>query len=476
MKIINRIIFFLISALAVSACIEDGFTSSPADQPDFSIDTLKMGLLLTEEGSPTANFIVYNRASKGISISDIALEGENAAMFRLNVDGLSGKDFHNVEIRANDSIFVMVEARLPQMGSDLPVDVEARIRFNTNGQSRSVVLTAQGQDVTRLRGHIVDSDTRFRAGKPYQIYDSLVVKPGATLTLEAGTRLYFHDGAYMRVAGSLHSLGTVDNHVDMTGDRTDNVLTDVSFDIMSRQWGGIIFTEESNDNILSHTDMRNTWFGIMAVGDGSTSVDKPMLTLRNSRLHNSGENVLTAIHASVVATGCEFAEASYSLVDLRGGQHRFDHCTLANYYLFTAIGGASLQLSHLNNDSDDESGLPYTEALFTNSIIYGLGSDISHGDLSGTSVTLNTCLLRSDGSNDDNFINCIWNEDPLYNTVREDYYFDYRLQADSPARGVADTALALPESAIDYFGITRQGAIGAYEALRPETDGDPSRY
>lgn len=470
MKFLKPLIFVFIIAVSLVSCIEDGFTTSPSDQPAFSTDTLKMGLLLTEEGSPTARFTVYNRASKGISISDIHIEGENASMFRLNVDGLSGREFRDVEIRANDSIFVMVEALLPATGSDLPVDVEANVRFRTNGVDRDVVLSAQGQDVTRLRGVTLDSDTRFRAGKPYQIFDSLVVAPGATLTLEAGTRLYFHDQAYLRVRGQLQSLGTAEAHVDMTGDRTGNVVGDISFDIMSRQWGGVIFNDTSRGNLMSHTDVRNTWYGVVVSGDGSTTSKAPALTLVNSRLHNSGDVVLLADHASVVAAGTEFAEGSYGLVALNGGDHRFDHCTLANNYLFTVIGGPALQMSHLNAESDDGSELPYTKADITNTIIYGLGSDLSHGDLTDTEVYMRNCLFRSKGEDDDHFITCLWDEDPLYYTIRNDYFFDYRLKADSPARGAADESIALPQSTVDAYGTPRAGALGAYETAGPEEE------
>lgn len=469
MKIHKPLIFFFILAAALCSCIEDGFTTSPSDQPSFSTDTLKMGLLFTDEGSPTARFTVYNRASKGISISDIQLEGENASLFRLNVDGLSGRDFHNVEIRAKDSIFIMVDALLPASGSDAPVDVSAKIRFRTNGSDSHVVLSAQGQDVTRLRGCVVDKDTRFTAGKPYQIFDSLVVAPDATLTLEAGTRLYFHDQAYMRVSGRLRSLGTAEAPVDMTGDRTGNVVGQISFDIMSRQWGGVVFDSGSKDNLMQHTDLRNTTFGVIVSGDGNTTAGAPALTLINSRLHNSGELVLMADHASIVAAGTEFAEGSSGLVALNGGDHRFDHCTLANYYLFTAVGGPALQFGHLNADhAQADCELPYLKADITNTIIYGLGTELSHGDLTDTEVYLRKCLLKSKGENDDHFIDCIWGEDPLYYTVREDYLFDYRLKPDSPARGAADESIALPQSAADPYGTPRAGAIGAYETAGPE--------
>lgn len=463
MKFLQRFIFFIIAAAALGSCIEDGFTTSPNDQPVFSADTLKMGMLLTEEASPTARFTIYNRAGKSISISSIAVEGDDASIFRLNVDGMSGSQFHDVEIRANDSIFVLVQAVLPATGVDMPVDFDANILFRTNGVDRRMVINAQGQDVERLHAARITADTRFTAGKPYQVFDSLVVARGATLTLEPGTRLMFHDKARLVIEGCLVSRGTVDAPVELYGDRTGNVVADISFDIMSRQWDGVEIRSGSTGNVIEHTDIRNSWFGLQIAGDGQSTLDQPDLTMVNSRLHNSGGLVFTAVHSAVLAAGCEFAEGADGLVWLQGGKHRFDQCTLANNYLFAAITGPALGLAHIDADSDDGSGQPYGELYMTNSIIYGLGSDLSHGDLTGTAVKLERCLLKSEGTDDDNFINCLWGEDPLYYTVREDYLFDYRLQPESPARQAADPSLRLALSTTDPCGTPRALALGAYE-------------
>lgn len=449
--------------LIFTACIDDSFTDSPSDQPRFSVDTLDMGVVFTEQMTTTYRFTVSNPASKSLSISRIALSGDGADYFRLNVDGFSGREFNNVEIRGKDSIFVFVEATLPPSQADIPVEINAYIDFTTNGVSRSVVLSACGQDVIRLRGQIIDSDTRFDAAKPYQIFDSLVVAPGATLTIGPGTRLLFHDGAYLAVDGRLLTEGTSEAPVTLAGDRTGNVVSDISFDLMSRQWEGVIFGAGSKGNNLSHTVIKNTTYGVTVDGTDAAP-GETTLSLLNCRLRNSGNTVLSAIHADIDAVGCEFAEAGGGLVYLHGGSHSFNHCTFANYYLFSAIGGPAVAFSHLDGESDDMSDKPYLNAVIDNSIIYGLGADLSHGDLTGTDVTLRHCLLKSKGSDDDNFISCIWDEDPLYYTVRSEYLFDYRLCDESPAIGAADPALTSPRAALDSYGLTRGSRpdIGAY--------------
>ena len=97
-----------------TSCIEDAFTHSASDQPSFSTDTVRMGQLFTLDASPTHRFIVYNRHSKGLNISQITFSDDPNSTFRMNVDGISGRQFNNVEIRAHDSIFIFVEATLPE--------------------------------------------------------------------------------------------------------------------------------------------------------------------------------------------------------------------------------------------------------------------------------------------------------------------------------------------------------------------------
>ena len=178
-------------------------------------------------------------------------------------------------------------------GKDALCTYKASIDFTTNGVHRSVPVVAQGQNVKRLKAMTIDADTRFDSTLPYQIYDSLVVAPGATLTLGPGARLCFHDKAMLVVRGTLVAEGTAEAPVIMGGDRTGNVVGDISFDIMSRQWTGVFFTKTSKANRLSHVLLQNTTQGVMIDGDPEADYSTlPQLDLINTRLRNSGGMVL----------------------------------------------------------------------------------------------------------------------------------------------------------------------------------------
>lgn len=452
------ILVLILIAAGTGGCIEDGITTSPADQPEFSTDTLRFGTQFSDEVTTTMMLMVYNRHDKILSISDIGMSGDGGDIFRLNVDGQSGTRFSGIEVRPNDSIYVLVSARFPANGNYLPTDIEEILSFTTNGVTKKIILTAESQDVERLTDPVIDTDTRWSATHPRRIYGTLTVKPGATLTLEAGTTLYFHDKASALIDGTLHTEGTADNPVVMRGDRLGSVVGDIPFDLMASQWQGVRFSPLSIGSRMAFTEIRNTVVGVTA--------DTTSLTLVNCRLRNSAGYVLTSNHSEIIATGSEFAEAGAGPVRLTGGTATLTNCTLSNYYLFSAITGACLQLNHTDADHSDQSDMPYLRAQIVNTIIYGSSGELNMANLDGTEIYLTCCLLRSSGTDDDHFIRTMWDTDPLFYTDRSEYLFDYRLHPESPAAGASDiTTVELP--ATDFYGTPRPvpAAIGAYEPV-----------
>ncbi len=452
-------------AAAGASCIEDGFTTSPADQPTFSVDTLKMGLAFSEEGTPTHKFKVYNRHNKGLNISKIAFRDGGTGSFRLNVDGIPGEAFENVEIRANDSIFVLVEATLPSNGGkSTPLEYYDWLDFTTNGSTQTVVLQADIIDVERHHGWDVKSDLTLTTKAAYQIFDSLVVRPNATLTIPQGVTMYFHDSAWMRVDGTLIVEGTAEAPVNFIGDRFGYVASNIPYEIMSGQWSGIMFSCLSRSNKLAYASIRNTVNGVLA--DSLFLSPQPALKMVNCQVRNSTGYALQALHSSVEAYGCEFADAAFGCVGLAGEHHVFNHCTFVNQYLFAYPDGEIIQIYRL--DPDDKYGaIKPTTADFSNCIIWGNGGDITPGSFDGYNVFFRYCSFSVAGTDDANFISCLWETDPLFRTVRDEYYFDYRLKDGSPAIGAAAKALTRPETATDFYGTTRGSSpdLGAYQSV-----------
>ena len=462
----------LLLLVGIQGCISDDFNESPSVRLRFSTDTVSFDTVFTDLGTPTARLKVYNPDKKSVNISSIRLSNPESP-FSINVDGVSGTDFHDVEIRGGDSIFVFIECFLPEDKQKKPFLREDKIVFVTNGTEQNVTVEAWGQNVTRLRNFTVDKDMTFTADQPYVIFDSLTIRKGAILRVRPGTQLLFHDKAKLVVEGRLEAVGAPGKMIDMRGDRLDNVLPDVGYDILAGQWEGIRIAAGSFSNRLEYVDMRSTVSGIRC--DSTANLQYTKLNLINSWLHNSQSTVLEAKYAKINAYGCVFSEASEAVVRLTGGLHDFSQCTFSNYYLFTVISEPILTLTHLlpKEVVTGTNNQPLMKAEFGNCIIYGLASDINVGDLTDSNVYLRYCLLKSEGKNDDHFLECIWGEDPLFYTVREDYYFNYRLKPDSPAIGAGDPALINPLTAKDMDGLNRMAgverpALGAYVYSPPK--------
>lgn len=458
------LIFAAIFGLTVTSCISDDFTESPSATLAFSTDTVSFGAIFTDLNTPTARLRVFNPNNKGVRISSIRFRDPDTP-FRLNVDGVSGNTFSDVEIRANDSIFVFMECFIPETDTREPWRVADQLEFVTNGVTQEVEVEAWAWNVTRLHNFTVEEEMTLTAERPYIIFDTLTVNPGVTLNVDPGAWLLFHDKASLLVKGTLNAVGDTENFIRMSGDRLDDILPDVAYDQLAGQWSGITISPESFGNRLEFVNMRSTEYGLRV--DSCADLSKTKLTLVNSWLHNSQSSVLSSEYAEVNAYGCCFSEAAGNVVRLVGGRHNFVQCTIANAYLFSSLFLPNLYLGHCLPEHLEENSQPLMTASFENGIVWGeIGSAIQPGDLIGTDVYMRYMLFKANGSDDENFINCIWNEDPLFFTVRQDYYFDYRLQPDSPALGAGYAGYVTPECLYDMDGVYRLAngapALGAY--------------
>ena len=458
-----RSIIFTLAALAAAllftGCINDEFTTSSSDVLAFSVDTLSFDTIITNQSSTTKQFVVYNRASKQVNISSIRVLGESDAHFYLNVDGVKGSEFHDVEIRGNDSIFIFVESFIDENTADEALEIKDRIEFVTNGFTQHVTLQAWGQDVVRLHGDTIWTDMHMTAAKPYVIYDTLIVAPGATLTIDPDARLMFHDGAMLKVYGRMSAVGTPGHEIVLRGDRLDNVVGEYDFDLMAGQWAGLIFGYGSYNNEMAYVQVRSSELGVQA---SSNDVSQRTLHMFNCVIHNATDALLTGWGAWIDAEGTEFSDCGGGVATFIGGKVHLINCTLANFYLFKALSDPILNVWI---EDADQSVSPLV-CYLDNCIIYGNTSDINFGDLTSSNIYLRNCLLKADGTDDANFLNFRWKGDPKFYTVREDYLFDYRLHDGSDAIAAGNRDYCPASARYDRYGqdrFAREGIdLGAY--------------
>lgn len=433
MKKILRLIHIHFSALFISlaatGCIDDSVTTSGAAQPEFSSDTISLGTMWAGETSPTAMMRIYNRGAKGIILSRVAVAACSGGNLRLNLDGMSGNEFHDIEIRANDSLFLLAEAT-PAPGFTASVEVTA------NGLTHTIPVSGTTISPMELTDMTFTSDFTIPAGSSVRIGGSLTVAPEATLTIEQGATLYFRDGSRLTVEGTIIAGGTPEAQITLRGDRLGNVVSSIPFDVMAGQWEGIDFGDASCDNELTCVSMLNTRSGISLSPESD-------IALTNCRISNSQSALLTAQDARIDATGCEFSNAASALLHLSGGNTQLTRCTLSNHYLFSFPTGAAITL------------LGDAALTVTGSIIHGDGPELSAPAPLSPAVLFSNCLFGSNGSDDSNFNGCIWQTDPLFMLDLDNYVMDFRLNPDSPARNKASHART------DRFGVSGT-SLGAY--------------
>lgn len=453
----------ILAMVTVSSCINDDFSTSSSDVLAFSADSVIFDTVITSQGTTTKQFIVYNNCKKQLNISSIKVSGTSGARFFINVDGMKGKEFHNIELRGEDSLYVFVEAKIDELKQDDPKEFTDYIEFETNGVTQKITLNAWGQDVVRITGDTIWSDVTYTAKKPYLIYDTLVVAPEATLRVEPGAKLLFHKGGALKVYGKMFALGTKDQHITLKGDRLDKVVADINFDIMAGQWGGVVFGVGSYGSNWEFVDMTGSEFGLQV---SSNNPGKQTLQLLNCLIHNSSGPLFTCFNAKATCYGTEFSDAAEGVVYLYGGNTTMQHCTLTNYFLFKITDEPLLNVFNI-----DDPSCPPIMAYLDNCILYGMPSDINAGDLTGTDIYLRNCLLKSNGTDDDNFINIVWAGDPKFYTVREDYIFDYRVQPESDAIARGDKTYLSSRVRYDRYGQDRFAepapTIGAYVYVAP---------
>lgn len=481
MKLLYKYISLILlsSVFLVASCDEDTvFSSNPSLHLTFSCDTISFDTLFTTVGSPTATMRVYNRNKESLRISNVQLLGGGQNGFRMNVDGQYSSSIQDLEIRKNDSLYVYVEVTPAANGADTPLILTDSICFTLeSGVQQYITLLAYGRDAEFMHGPVFATDTLLECGH-YVVYDSLVVAPNATLTLEKGVTLYFHSRAGMRVKGTLNAVGTVEEPIVFRGDRTDNLFSYLPYDRVPGQWQGITIDSTSNNNTLVHCDIHSAKFGIK-VEPGDTLEQR--LHIESSRIENFDGNALETINSRVNVVNSLLANARGNCVKVVGGRVNFSHCTIANFYVWK-LRDVALAL----HNSLEGVPMPLRKAVFANCIIAGSGEDEVMGYLSefedsipdaSNYLFVNSLINTVPNEENENFVNVVYDNSELHPFAKEHFrlidhnifLYDFHLTDSTTARGIAASEYAaLTKFDIDGVERPAEGAdVGCFQFVEP---------
>lgn len=418
----------------------------------FSADTVYFDTLISTVTSITKRLRVYNDNAKAVTIANINISNSSNA-FSIIVNGIDGNSFENTDLLAGDSLLILLKANLQDQNQDLPFVVEESLSFSTNGVLQNVPVIAWGQDAYFLRDSILVCNTVWKAGKPYVIYDNILIDTLCSLTIEPGTRIFSHIGSIFFVKGTIKAEGNAVAPILFTNDRFDN-----GFDNAPGQWGGIVFIEGSKANTLNFTHIRNARNGIWL---GTPDEDDiPDLIMQNSIIENTSGSGILSFTSDLTLTNCLINNCvEFNIAALAGGNYVFEHNTFANFGFGFFRSQPIMVLTNNLQLSDGSVLLDDLKATLTNNIIWG--SQTEEVQLAETGdklfeVNVNGNLIRS--TFPEFTSNNILNQDPLFIQPSE---YNYRIDSLSPAINVGEDIGIL----IDLDSLQRDNNpdIGAYE-------------
>lgn len=504
-----------------SSCRKDFEFSPSTGSLQFSKDTVYLDTIFTNIGSSTYNLKVYNKSDDDISIPAVRLALGETSNYRLSVDGTAGKNFNNIEVLAKDSLFIFIESTIDiknftnpngtylytdqiefDAGSNLQkVELVTLVqdavfiypdRDNTTKVVETLTLDIGGELVeTELQGReLLPTELTFTKEKPFVIYGFATVPNGETLTIEAGSRLHFHEnsgiivsnGASINVNGAYsNDLDLLENEVIFEGDRLEP-----GFSQVPGQWGTIWLLDGSVDNTINYATIKNSTIGVLSDGNPDEANDK--LTITNTQIYNSSSFGVLGRNTSISGENVVINNSGLSsFAGTLGGKYNFTHSTIVNYWDNGFRQFPAVLLNNFVLDEDNVATIAdLTEANFNNCIIYGNDNpEILLDEIEDASVVFNfkftNCLIRfEDNSNNFTGVNYdfndtakyegnIFNEDPNFKDVE---FNELIIGDDSAAngQGLSSFATQIP---FDILNVNRTSLpdLGAYQHITfPEDD------
>jgi hypothetical protein len=430
MKISGLLTLFLF--ILLYSCKKDSFITSADARVTITVDTLKYDTVFVTTGSTYRTFRIINENNQKLNISSLKLMGGNTSAYKMNVDGIVGTQFSNLEINANDSVYVFVQVNVNPNAASLPFVIRDSIQVSYNGKNRLLQLEAFGQNAHFFRNKVVAANEIWNNDLPYVILGSLLVNPNTTLTINKGCRIYVHADAPIVIDGSLQVNGLKDtvDRVYFRGDRIDDPYKD-----FPASWPGIFIRTTSKDNVLNYAMIKNAYQGI-GIQDPSPNAN-PKLILNESVIDNAYDAGIISLNSSIRARNCLISNCGKNIFLAKGGDYQFTHCTVVTY--------ASSFIEHkdpvltVTNYADNAAA--NLNAVFRNCIFWGENGLVTDEVVvlkSGTTTfnvnfDYNLWKVQTTPVNitSNQIIN---NQTPQFDSINgSKNYYDFRLKSTSPA-------------------------------------------
>ncbi len=419
------------------SCKKESFITSGTASLATSTDSLHFDTVFTTTGSVTKFFRIYNDNNQKLRLNRVALQGGNASFFNINVDGTQGPEVTNIEMDANDSIYVFVTVKVDPTTAELPFVIQDSILIEYNGNERWVQLDAWGQNANFMRSRVITGNVTWTNIIPYVITgDYLYIDRNATLTIEKGCRIYLHANTPIIVEGTLKVNGEQydSTRVIFKGDRLDDPYRD-----FPGGWPGIYFGKNSKDNVLQYASILNAYQGIVA--DSLSVNSNPKVLLNECIVDNCYDAGILGLRSAIKAQNCLISNCGKNILIGYGGTYDFSHCTAVSYsnsYLLhkDPVLIVTNYLKEGNNIFTWNLNASFTNCIFWGE--NGTTEDEVMTDKQGNTpfnVNFQNCLWKV--KNTPGFVNAsniINNQPPLFDSVNtQSKFYNFRLLDGSPA-------------------------------------------
>lgn len=476
--------FSVIIGLQLMACNRNELITTPGAGLEFSLDTLTFDTVFTNLGNATRRFKVYNRHAQPIKINRIALGGGEFSDYKINIDGLAGASAENIEIPANDSIYIFANVFIdPSNGDAVRTD---SINFETTGGGvQTVMLYAYGWNANYI-GRVgfltryVNQTLQLSNQRPYIMMGVIAVDSNSCINIPAGTEIYMFGGPTSRPGDRAvlyigHNScirsnvgGDLNNPVEFKTHRLEE-----DYQLIPFHHNGIYLSPTSLDNIIEGTIIRNSVDGVFV--DSASVNNNPKLRMKNCKIFNVDRSCVLSRGGDIEMSNTILANSNqYNFVGIRGGTYNFRHCTFINVAnglvrrSEPVLSYRDFEIQLINNVQTTV--LDRGDAYFTNCIIYGNRSEeieilYGNGPSNNFNYAFNNCLVKVDTFSQ-NLFNCVSNQKPLF--VEEDEN-NYQIDTAASAASNVGTNAVFPVGsaagpANDAIGRARTGTpdIGAY--------------
>ena len=465
MILVKNLLLAVVLLFFFFSCRKENFTNNSSFQLSTSVDTLHFDTVFTTTGSTSQFLKIINNNKEGIRISSVQLAGGAASPFKINVDGVAGPQVADVEVLANDSVYVYVTVSINPSAQNLPFLVQDSIEINYNGNRKWVQLDAFGQNANFLRNAEITSNQTWNNDRPYVILGGLTVNAAATLTINEGCKIFMHADAPFLVHGSLKVNGDKfdSTRVIFTGDRLDE-----PYKHFPASYPGLIFSASSRDNILNYAIIKNAYQGIVATGPAAAGTK---LTVNETIIDNAYDIGLLGINTSINARNILISNCGKNLVLTGGGRYDFRHATVATFSNnYIQHKDPVLALTNYTTQGNVVTAANLT-ASFTNCIFWGEQNGFVTNevfvDAKGITpaISFNKVLWRMQSAPTLNGLTVTdaINQPPLFDSTNTaERFYSFRLKEGSPAINAGANAGTI----IDLDGKPRPVGLpdlGAYE-------------